>query len=62
MISRTGIEELAAKIRSADASEEDDVRQLCEATGILDDYKAADGDTVESVILAAAKAFGVEVC
>ena len=57
------LQELAAKIRAAKtwAEVEGELRTLCEAAGMADEYKAADGDSFESVIYKAAERLGVEV-
>ena len=57
------IHELAAKIRAAKTwvEVEDELMALCEAAGMEDEYKAADGDNFEAVIYKAAERLGVEV-
>ena len=56
-------QELAAKIRAAKTwvEVEGELRALCEAAGMADEYKAADGDSFEAVIYKAAERLGVEV-
>ena len=57
------IHELAAKIHAAKTwvEVEGELRTLCEAAGMADEYKAADGDNFEAVIYKAAERLGVEV-
>ena len=57
------LQELAAKIRAAETwvEVEGELRVLCEAAGMADEYKAADGDSFEAVIYKAAERLGVEV-
>ena len=57
------LQELAAKIRAAKTwvEVEGELRALCEAAGMADEYKAADGDNFEAVIYKAAERLGVEV-
>ena len=57
------LQELAAKIRAAKTwvEVEGELRTLCEAAGMADEYKAADGDSFEAVIYKAAERLGVEV-
>ena len=57
------LQELAAKIHAAKTwvEVEDELRALCEAAGMADEYKAADGDNFEAVIYKAAERLGVEV-
>ena len=57
------LHELAAKIRAAKTwvEVEDELRALCEAAGMADEYKAADGDSFEAVIYKAAERLGVDV-
>ena len=57
------LQELAAKIRAAKTwvEVEDELRALCEAAGMADEYKAADGDNFEAVIYKAAERLGVEI-
>ena len=56
-------QELAAKIHAAKTwvEVEDELMALCEAAGMADEYKAADGDNFEAVIYKAAERLGVEV-
>ena len=57
------LHELAAKIRAAKTwvEVEGELRALCEAAGMADEYKAADGDNFEAVIYKAAERLGVEI-
>ena len=57
------LRELAAKIHAAKTwvEVEDELMALCEAAGMADEYKAADGDSFEAVIYKAAERLGVEV-
>ena len=57
------LQALAAKIRAAKTwvEVEGELRTLCEAAGMADEYKAADGDNFEAVIYKAAERLGVEV-
>ena len=57
------LQELAAKIRAAKTwvEVEDELMALCEAAGMADEYKAADGDNFEAVIYKAAERLGVEI-
>lgn len=55
------IKELAERIRKSGEWIEDDVRELCDAAGLLEEYEAADGETFETVIFKAAEILGVEV-
>ena len=57
------LHELAAKIRAAKTwvEVEGELKALCDAAGMADEYKAADGDNFEAVIYKAAERLGVEV-
>ena len=57
------INETAEKIRTAACWDEcwDEVQWLCDVAGMLDDLKAADGETFEGVIYNAAEKLGVRV-
>ena len=57
------LQELAAKIRAAKTwvEVEGELRAICEAAGMADEYKAADGDSFEAVIYKAAERLGVDV-
>ena len=57
------IHELAAKIRAAKTwvEVEGELKALCDAAGMADEYKAADGDSFEAVIYKAAERLGVDV-
>ena len=57
------LQALAAKIHAAKTwvEVEDELKTLCEAAGMEDEYKAADGDNFEAVIYKAAERLGVEV-
>lgn len=52
---------LAEKIRSSETWEDEDLRTLCKAAGMLYAYTAADGETFEAVAFAAAEKLGVEI-
>ena len=52
---------IAEALRSADTWDMDLARELCEMAGMGEAFDAADGDTFESVICAAADKLGVEV-
>lgn len=53
--------EIAADIRTAETWDLDLCRELCEAADMLDQWDAADGETFESVLFAAAEKLGVEI-
>ena len=57
------IQALAAKIHAAKTwvEVEGELMTLCEAAGMADEYKAADGDSFEAVIYKAAERLGVEI-
>ena len=57
------LQELAAKIRAAKTwgEVEGELRALCDAAGMEDEYKAADGDNFETVMYKAAERLGVEI-
>ena len=57
------LQELAAKIHAAKTwvEVEGELTALCDAAGMADEYKAADGDNFESVIYKAAERLGVEI-
>ena len=61
MYTEKEIQNLAKKIRSSSEWNPDDLRALCDAAGMLDEFEAADGETFESVVYAAADALHVEV-
>lgn len=52
---------IAEALRSADTWDMDLARELCELAGMAEAFDAADGDTFEGVIYAAAEKLGVEV-
>ena len=52
---------IAEALRSADTWGMDLARELCELAGMAEEFGAADGDTYEGVIYAAAEKLGVEV-
>ena len=52
---------LAEKIRRSETWEGEDLAALCEAADMLDAYNAADGETFEQVVFAAAEKLGVEI-
>ena len=53
--------EIAADIRRPNTWDLDLYKELCEATGMADEWKAADGETFEEVVFSAAKKLGVEI-
>ncbi len=53
--------EIAADIRTADTWDMELCRELCEAADMLDQWDAADGETFESVLFAAAEKLSVEI-
>ena len=57
------IKEIAAKIKAADnwLDVADEVEAICDADGILEEFKESDDTTFESVIFKAADTFGVEL-
>ena len=61
--SKCEIKEMAAKIRTATQWSDvySEIILLCDAAGMLEDLKAADGETFEGVIYKAAEKLGVEV-
>ena len=62
-IEKMRAEELASEIREAQCWDEveNQLAELCEIAGMADEWKAADGETFESVVYAAAKKLGVEL-
>lgn len=52
---------IAEALRSTDTWDMDLARELCELASMAETFDAADGDTFESVIYAAAEKLGVEV-
>ena len=54
-------EEIAARIRASEEWNEEDIKALCEAADMTEEYEAADGDTFETVVFAAAEKLGVEI-
>ena len=52
---------IAEAMRSADTWDISLARELCELAGLADAFDAADGETFEAVIYAAADKLGVEV-
>ena len=63
MYNKREINEMAEKIRTATYWYEviDEVQQLCDAADMLDELKAAHGETFERIIRKAAEKLGVEV-
>ena len=61
MLNEKEIQALAEKIRKSDEWVLDDLRALCEAAGMLDEFEEADGETFESVVYKAAAALHVDV-
>ena len=55
------IKELAERIKTADTWNPDDLQELCEAAEMLKEWEAADGETFERVVEAAADKLGVEI-
>ena len=57
------IKEIAAKIKAADnwMDVADEVEAICDAAGLLEEFKEADDSTFESVIFKAADTLGVEL-
>lgn len=53
--------EIAADIRNAAEWDNDLCAELCEAAGMTAEWEAADGDTFEVVVYAAAEKLGVEI-
>lgn len=53
--------ELAEIIRNADTWDEEALAELCELADMTEEWEAADGDTFESVVYAAADKLGVEI-
>lgn len=52
---------IAEALRSADTWDMSLARELCEMSGMAEAFDAADGESFESVIYAAADKLGVEV-
>lgn len=55
------VSEIAADIRTADTWDLELCRELCEAADMLNEWNAADDETFESVLFAAAEKLGVEI-
>ena len=57
------INEIAETIKNAQtwADVEAEIKALCEAADMLEEYEAADGESFESVIYKAAEILGVEI-
>lgn len=53
--------EIAEELRSADTWDMGLARELCELAGMASEFDAADGETFEGVIYAAAEKLGVDV-
>ena len=53
--------DIAEKIRTSDIWDMDALAELCAMAGMSDEWKAADGDTFELVVQAAAEKLGVEI-
>lgn len=53
--------EIAADIRNAAEWDDDLCAELCEAAGMTAEWEAANGDTFEAVVYAAAEKLGVEI-
>lgn len=54
-------EDIARAIRKSDTWDPDDCEELCRLAGMLDEWKAADGETFERVLFAAAEKLNVEI-
>ena len=54
-------DEIAENLRSADTWDAELCAALCEEAGMTAEWEAADGDTFESVVEAAAAKLGVEI-
>lgn len=53
--------EIAEALRSADTWDMDLARELCELADMSAEFDAADGDSFESIVFAAAETLGVEI-
>ena len=53
--------ELAEMIRNSDTWNMEALAELCELADMEEEWKAADGETFESVVYAAAEKLGVEI-
>lgn len=53
--------EIAMEIRNSDNYDSNLLAELCELAGMTAEWEAADGETFESVISAAAEKLGVEI-
>lgn len=53
--------EIAETLRNSDIWDMDSARDLCELADMADEFDAADGDTFESIVFAAAEVLGVEI-
>ena len=53
--------EIAADIRNQDTWDDALCAELCEAADMTAEWEAADGDSFESVLFAAAEKLGVEI-
>lgn len=54
-------QEIAQEIRNSDTWNDDLLAELCEAAGMTEEWKNADGETFEAVAYKAAKKLGVEI-
>ena len=55
------VQEIAREIRNSETWDDELLKQLCEAAGMLEEYEASDGETFESVVYKAAEKLGVEI-
>ena len=61
MKTREEIKAIAETMKAAETWNDADCRGLCEAAGMLEAYEAADGETFEAIVMAAADALNVEI-
>lgn len=52
---------IAARMKASETWSDDDCRSICDAAGMVGQYEAADGETFEAVVTAAADKLGVEI-
>ena len=55
------VQELVAEIRNNSEWDMDQLQELCELAGMVEEWDAADGETFEKVAFAAAEKLGVEI-
>lgn len=53
--------EIAEALRNSDTWDMEFARELCELADMSAEFDAADGDSFESIVFAAAETFGVEI-